>query len=432
MTSEQLAEKTANFDASNLPASPPAKVALADFATRNPEAIVEDGKDFYVVRKPWGDENLVLRIPHNAGSLINGLSQLRLPPRFTAVWHLNSGDIEFIYGPVPEDSPTRSRSFTFHFKDRVFTCQFADSSDILKSIAQHARPNGPVSATNYRNLVSLRALLRFQKGQSGQQIRLQMYLTSFWLRGALVDENDLPDLARHINFYMRYFDRHTPMILIHEQPGNEPDVVDHVVQPYGDFPSSIVARQLDPYLLSLSASAISATEPSQRFIYNYQVLEYAAFYYLREDILRSVRRLLTSPEAPSRLYDVSRQILDIIVEERTSDDAKIVAVFQQAVDPAALWREIERKLPLFSESTVFDGGFTLPPLVKTGWGLDDFKTSWIPKLPDIFRKLRNALVHAREQRLAKCITPSIRNQRLLRPWALLSEIVTEQVITYGE
>ncbi len=162
------------------------------------------------------------------------------------------------------------------------------------------------------------------------------------------------------------------------------------------------------------------------------MLEYAAFYYLREDILRSVRRILASPDAPSHRDDVARQILDIIVEDRTTDEAKIQAVFQQVVDPAALWREIERKLPLFSESTVFDGGFTLPPLVKAGWGLDDFKASWIPKLPDTFRKLRNALVHAREQRLAKCITPSIRNQRLLRPWVLLSEIATEQVITYEE
>lgn len=141
---------------------------------------------------------------------------------------------------------------------------------------------------------------------------------------------------------------------------------------------------------------------------------------------------MSSPDIVVRSDEASRRILDVLVDERTSEEAKITAIVQQAVDPAALWSEIESKADFFSEATEFDGGFVLPALIKKGWGLEDFKAAWTPKVPDAFRKLRNALLHAREQRMARCVAPTGRNQHLLRPWTALIGIASNQVILFGD
>jgi hypothetical protein len=185
-------------------------------------------------------------------------------------------------------------------------------------------------------------------------------------------------------------------------------------------------------MLTLWESGLpGAIEPVRSFLYNYQILEYAAFYYLKEDLARTIRRIVSMPDIVVRADEASRQILDALVEERTTEEAKIASVVQQAVDPAAVWAEIESKADFFADPTEFEGGFTLPALIKKGWGLDDFKHAWIPKLPDSFRKLRNALLHAREQRLARCIAPTALNNHLLRPWNGLISVASSQIILFG-
>ena len=76
-----------------------------------------------------------------------------------------------------------------------------------------------------------------------------------------------------------------------------------------------------------------------------------------------------------RANDAAHEILDILADFRSSDDDKIVVV-KQVIDPKALWREIELNIDVFSSETVFEGGFSLAPLVHSGWSLDDFRINW--------------------------------------------------------
>lgn len=409
---------------------PPA-VDLDRFAATNPESSIEVGTDAVLISKPWGDDSLALRVSHEATAVADALNHVRLPPRFSAIWHLDTKDLEFIYAPLRKDDPVRERKFDFDLAERRFHCEFGDGSERLILLGNASRPVGPPSATDLRNLSGVRNFPRMKKAlqESGNPVEVE--LTSFWIRGCDVPEADLPELARHINFYAVYFDRRTPRILIHEEPVQL--AVERPTQfPFGAFPPSIAARRLDPYMLTLWESSVITSEPIRAFLYNYQILEYSAFYYLREDLARTIRKIVSSPDVVSRSDQASRQILDALVEERTSEEAKITSVVQQAVDPTALWREIDSKIDFFSEATEFDGGFVLPPLVKKGWELDDFRTAWIPKVPDSFRKLRNALLHAREQRMARCVAPTGKNQHLLRPWIGLIAVASSQVILYGE
>lgn len=405
---------------------------LSAFLAANPEASLISLSERLEIQKPWGDDTLAFRVSQENTKLVDALNGVRLPPRLTAIWHLASRDLEIIWGPIRVEDELRSRKFTFTFRGASIRCEFGDASDVLPILADACLTVGTPTATDYRHLANLKEYLRYASKIRAQG-RQPMHLpTSFWLRNVTVPEDTLPDLARHLNFFMAYFDRKTPKILVHE---DDPAIVfgaNPVRYPLGPFPANLTGKPLDPFLLALWESSHSAPDPIRQYLYSYQILEYAAFYHLREEISRGVRRILSTPDLIDRTAEASRQLLEVLAEDKTNDEAKLVAVVQQAADPAAVWAEIAPRTEFFSRPTDFEGGFSLPALIKKEWTLDDFIAAWHPKLPDSMRKLRNGIVHAREQRQARCVMPTRTNQGLMKPWAAIALAVANQVILYGE
>ena len=402
---------------------------LAEFLSRNPESTTIDAGADYRVLRPWGDDTLALSCPKADEDGIRILSRLRLPTRFTAIWHVDTNDVEFIYGFLSLDDDLLNRAFHFSFKGRSIECVFADGSDALRWLALHAQMEKPPGDSGHRNLPQLASFMTFL-AERGDDLSSKVKLTSFWVRRFEGTEQELVELSQHLNFYMYYFDRKTPRILIHEASHAAPSKSIARRYPFGAFPPRLDGRQLDPYLLLLWHGALSAHDAVRAYLYNYQVLEYCAFYYLSTKALQAVRRIIAAPDLAARADVATRALLDRIVEDRLGDDAKIQAVIEESVEPRILWYEIETQMEVFTVPTTFEGGFTLPPLVKEGWTVEDFKTAWIPKVPDQLRKLRNALVHSREQRMAACIAPTPGNHILLKPWASLATAISMQVITY--
>lgn len=404
---------------------------LTQFLSLNPEVKLVPTDDFPIIREPWGDDSVVLRLNAESSELIKSLSSLRLLPRFSAVWHLNSKDIEFIYAPIPANDPLLQRTFVFRFAGNEYTCQFAKATNTVIDIAQSSRPSGPPSDTNYRNLGNIDTFLRREKRRQERRETTDFIVASFFIRNVQCEEDKLASLAKHLNFYMHYFDRRTPLIVIHESPIVEPSTERPIQFPFENFPQTISGSSVDPYLLSLWESSVNTTDTSRRFLYNFQIVEYAAFYYLRDGLSRNIKQVLASPDLPGKIEQASRQILDIMVEEKASDESKFNTVIQESVEPQMVWNEIQSKLRFFSVPTEFDGGCSIPALVAENWTLDIFKSSWLPKLPDSLRKLRNGLVHSRELRQAKCVLPTSHNLHLLRPWAALMSVIANQIIVYG-
>lgn len=405
---------------------------LGPFLAANPEARFKRAEGQAIIGTPWGDTTVEIVVPEENDELVASLNAVFLPPRYTAIFHRDSGDLEVIWGPVPRVFEERSRAFEFRFEGKTYQCKYGEASSRLLRIAEFSRPSGPGPETSYRNLVVLRGYLRRQRRTPESELVTDFSPTSFWITCVPEDENELLRLVRHLNFYMQYFDLKTPHVLIHEEPPSKDTVPPPGRYPFDSFPGVVSARPLDPYLLGLWEGAARATDTFRRFLYRYQIIEYAAFYYLQESTFYSIRKLLASPNLPARLDDSVRQILDMAVEARMDDEAKIVAVIKQVVDPERLWKQIEPALAFFSSDVVFDGGFALPALLKPGWGLDDFKSAWIPKFPDALRKLRNALVHAREARMAKGISPTHANYERIRPWTALVSFAASQVIAFRE
>jgi hypothetical protein len=398
------------------------------FLAHHPESSLKIDGDQATILRPWGDDTLELKVPVDPNNFIEALNSLRLPPRFSALWHLRTNEVEFIYGPLRPTNEILKRSFTFTFKDKEYTCKFAPGSDLLKLLARSARFPSPPSATDHRNLGELRTFLRHTEGENDNS----PVVVSFWLNPAPESETDLTELSRHLNFFMHYYDRLTPQVVIHDDSISVNKMSRPVQHPLGDFPNIISGRPMDPYLLSLWDSSVRAPDPMRRFLYSYQIFEFCAFYFIREELERSLRRILLAPDVPGRIPEVAHQLLDAVVEDRTSEDAKMTSLFQQVIDPAHIWPEIQARADFFSQPTDFEGGLSLSPLIKPGWDLEDFRTAWVPKLPDTLRKLRNALVHAREQRMSKCVAPTLANRRLLMPWAILAVAISSELLVYGD
>jgi hypothetical protein len=160
------------------------------------------------------------------------------------------------------------------------------------------------------------------------------------------------------------------------------------------------------------------------------MLEYAAFYYLSEGATQTVRRILAAPEFSIQPEFGIRQILDALADFKASDEDKIVAVIKQVSDPSVLWKVIETNMSAFSVENTFEGDFSLPPLVKKEWVLEDFRISWHPNLGHSLRKLRNALIHGRESRTARVVLPTRANYARVQPWRELLYTIAAQTVLY--
>lgn len=394
--------------------------SLAEFFLGNPNSVYQATDDGGVIERPWSDDTLQISVKDGDQELIQSLNSVYLPPRFTAIWHKDTKDIEFIWTITSPDNPYLSRSFEFRFQDRTYRCEFGDTSTRLLALANAAMPVAPPTATQYRNLFFIQSAPAGGQGSRAKP-------SSFWIRDVKWDETRIVELALHINFYMSLYDPSSPFIMIHA-----PDISSRPPSPAAMpslFPQTIVGRRLDLYLLLLWETA-RTREPFLQFLYLYQILEYAAFYYLDVEVAAKVKRLLASPDAMLRVDETIHGLIEAVVDLRGSDEAKIAAVIKLVIEPDSLWPSFEVEATSFSSGVTFDGGFSLVALINEGWGLDDFRTGGFPKVADYYRKMRNALSHGREKRMTDVIYPTERNAALLGPWLLPLRRIAAHAILY--
>lgn len=405
---------------------------LQVFLDRNPGSELRERGKSVVMAAPWGDPTLILQIDEGADDLIAALNAVYLPPRLTAIWHLDSRDLEIIFTAHPLRPSLRERSFEFQLGGRTYRCLFAPSSSRLMAIAVASRPTAPPSETDHRNLQSYFLYHHHVKEHPDSELAKEGCPTSFFIRGLEYEEDSVIQLVRELNFFMAYADPKTPKILVHRsQISGAPSHKDPLTAAE-QFPSLLRGRHVDPNLLGLWESSINAADPFRRFIYLFQILEYCAFYHVQEDILRVIRRAIQSPDAPARVGEIAREILDAVVEDRVQEPQKLIAGIDRCVDPASLWKMIEPNTGHFAQELRFDGGFVLPALISERWTLEDFRRAWSPKFADSLRKIRNALVHARESRQVGVIAPTQENYEKLGPWLAPLQVAAMEAIVFGD
>ena len=406
------------------------RAKLQEFLSRNPEAEVRAGEHDPLVSQPWGEVAIEIPLRSDDEELFEALNAVRLPPRFTAIWHEDSRDFEVIFTVLRSDDRILERQFDFRYRGSCYRCGFGPSSPRLRAIARKARPSGSVSRSNFRNLQPLYRFEHYLEEHPDADYIKNGKPTSFWIRGiGCYDDDRIGDLVRNLNFHMSYFDRDSPTIVIHEELVSPHNVGDQDRSDINCFPDSLSGHDIDQHLLVLWASAQEG-DLFLRFIQYYQILEYAGFYHVKEEVRREVERAIAAPDAGSRPDKVAQQLLDAIAADRRPDEAKINAVIEECVDAREMWDVLGGSLSAFAEDVKLDGGFVLPALVSASTNYDDFIQSWNRQFPAALHRVRNALVHARESRQSTTIAPTTANFARLSPWLLPLSQTAARVMLY--
>ena len=407
------------------------RAKLQAFLSRNPEAEVRaEGREPSVSR-PWGEEAIEIPLRNDDDELLEALNAVRLPPRFTAVWHEDTREFEVIFTVLMKGDHLLERRFEFRYRGSCYHCSFGPSSPRLRVIARTARPSGRGFHSDFRNLQSFYRFEHLLEEHPDMDYVRNGKPTSFWIRGIDdYDDDRVGDLIRNLNFHMSYFDRHTPTILIHEESVESHNVDDLHPPQIVDFPNTLSGQNIDHHLLILWESA-RQVDPFRRFIHYYQILEYAGFYHVKDKVRREIERAIAAPDAVSRPGRVAQQILDAISTERRPDEAKINEMIEECVDLQEMWDILDGSLAVFSEDVELDGGFILPALVSASTVYEDFAQSWNRQFPPALHRVRNALVHARESRQSTTIAPTTVNYSRLSPWLLPLSQTAARVMLYS-
>ncbi len=411
---------------------------LAPFLKQNPYSKVQKTKRGYFVINPWNDDSLrfVLEASSQA-DLIDALNNLILPPRFTAIYHLDSNTMEYIYALLGEDDPCFSRQFKFTLAGKHYFCKFAESSQRLLTLSKSSERTKKYTKTAYRNLVEIKDYAEYLTERTIRSFEEDYFIgmkpISFYVEGFKnFDEAIVTEVSKHLNFFMQYYDRDCPYTIIHSFETESLKMSKQLKLIETTFPNNISTRRQDPFLLDLALAAITSTvEPRLQFLYYYQILEYAGFYYVDTEIKRHLLKIINTPDIQSNPDRYIPEMLDKITELYQGEEAKLDRIVQVSCNSDIIWKEIQQNRSFFLQKQEFDGGHAMEPLISEDMTNESFRVAWHPKVIKNLRGIRNALVHGRERRVTQVISPTKQNDLKIRSLVPLIRRIAEQVIIYG-
>ena len=88
-------------------------------------------------RRGHGLWHVLLLLPRAKSKLSEIVNSLILPPRFSAIYHMDTNTMEYIYTRLKLDDPILSRQFIFNLDDKQYLCKF----DIRQSAAEGFPPD---------------------------------------------------------------------------------------------------------------------------------------------------------------------------------------------------------------------------------------------------------------------------------------------------
>lgn len=405
---------------------------LDPFFSLNPISEHKEAEGSLLIALPWNDPTVRIAVKQKDEGLIEALNSVYLPPSLCAFWHKDTKDIEFVWLPVTADTELQNRSFEINFEGRIIKCEWDISSERLIKIAEVAMMATFLpEQSNYRNLISFQRALNYRRRheRANEKIPGISQPLSFWIRNVDWDQDVITRMCKHVNFYMRYYDTESPIVLIVEEMP-KPLYVKTARFPHGNFPSHLNLRSIDPYVLDLWLAAVTVDDPFRKFLHSYQIIEYFSHYYITDKVKEEIRKLLIKPDALNQIDKLTSQVVDAMTFSFVDYQSKLNQLIQECVNPENLWPVADLHRGTFCKPIIFDGGFVQEALIGEKDQMTDFTKAWPATFVKRLDSLRNVLAHAREKRHATGIAPTRSNHDLLRPWADLTLHVASEVIIY--
>lgn len=400
--------------------------SLEMFKSNNESISIELLKDKYLIRNPWNDSSIHLLFKKDDNYEL--LRNIILPEELVAIYHKSESKLEVIAGPIFKDHSLFNRVFEFNYNGNIYKC-FADQvTSELKYLAEHFVIADTFTSSYHRNLPMLRDYFtqRMPKKFIEETVPI-----SFFIVGNFFDFNwDFIPLLKHINFYMTYFERSSPTIIILDKKEEFEKFKTPCLYNFSKaFPNKINSQLIDPILLDIFSVAQETKDIRLKFIFFYQILEYSSYYYLNSKLKSKLSSILKSPDLPF----IAADYIKIIVEElkdhfsQKDDYQKLELTILDYCSIDDFKYEIECNWEYFSEDQEFDGGFKMSKVLKDKDSIQTMIDSDLLKFVKNIDRIRNVIVHLRESRENKVILPTNRNNNLLSPYLFLLRRIAEKV-----
>lgn len=395
---------------------------LSLFLKNNPQCRInhDENKNKIVIENPWDNTDGITILLEFQNEKIEELNNILINPLFDAIIHIDQNQIEFIYGFIdPKDESDAliiDRKFEILLNGERYTCYFKEPSERMLLLAKGFRRQHRILGQDYvpqmmqyKDFLNKDTLPEPIQKYFENRIPRNFYIES----EKKIDEVDLVKVARHVNFIMRYYDRESPTIEIRQKVEKSNRQTYTPKQLIEDrFPTVANIREIDEYLLQLIEVARNTT-PRFAFIYYYQVIEYAAFYYLDSKVKKDLKQILRNPTFIECSDNDVSQLFTYLCEKMENDDVKMQKVIEEYCDPSVIWKEIEHNKDFFSTLIEFEGDVKIEALIASDTTEETWKKMWMPQMYKYFTKIRNSIAHAREKRQSNVISPCASNSLLL-------------------
>lgn len=398
------------------------------FKKNNPNSVVELSDNHTHIQKLWNDDTFFLRFKKSSN--INFLNYLEFPERLSAIYHKRRKEYEIIFAPIKSDSHLIGRKFDFIFDGVKFTAEFKAPSSAFNCIASAFREYDAPSDTDYRNLRPFRDYNRREDDNTPDFVK--RYFSdkipiNFFIKGPFDKIDSHINLLKHLDFYMAYFERSSPKIVFFNEQNYNHSFDQPCLTAKSNFPLCISSTKIDDVLLDLIQVARRGENARMSYIFYFQVLEYCAYYFLKNDLKRRLNNIVCNPDL---IYNSGRYS-ELIIEEfkdhfKSNDDGmKLLQLINEFVTYEDIKNEISVNYQYFMKPVEFDGGFHLAAIIKGEDCIENPSKEIISTIKKNIEQIRNVLVHVRESRENKVIYPTEKNNQLIIPYLYLIRRIAE-------
>lgn len=399
---------------------------LVTLLANNPGIEIKAPVGEYELLNTWNDRSLSFKFKKRQN--LTSLLHIKFPEQLVAIYNTELKRLEFIFTAVEKDSKLKDRKFDFLFKGNNFECSFGPISESLKLLAISFKEKTADSSTDYRHFRFLRDIhtKTFLKDYFKDHLIL-----SFFIEGNFENiDFDFISLSKSLNFYMSYFDRVTPKIIIHAKNYEEEN---HnkacYYELFDTFPKQIKAVNIDSTLLDTFMVANLTENIRLKFIFYFQILEYASYYYLDSRIQNRILQTFKNPSIYDRPEDFSKSLIEELKDHfsQKDDSIKLEKTITENVTIEDIRNEISENKEFFSQDLEFEGGLKINKILKDAKSVDSLKDDDLILIKKNIEKIRNVLVHLRESRENKVILPSQANNNKLLPYLYVLRRIAEKV-----
>lgn len=403
---------------------------LENFQKNNSSVSIEEKDDIVVISNAWEDNSLELAVPKEDAGLLDDIVLFK---EFAAVYFKSTKTFEFIFDVINKNSDLIGRSFKFSFKGNQFRAEYKTPSKEFVIVAKSFVKKEDDSVSEYRNLNGFKYYYDYLASDK-DKTKIENYVPiNFFVQGesmSSLSTSELISLFKHLNFYMNYYDRGTPYIVILDEDRTYTN--DEHNNPKLDFPEEINACQIDNTLLDLFQTAKITSSVRLKYLFYYQVLEYCSYYYLKDDLKHKLKKIVKQPDL---LSDSDKYVQKLIDEMRDSikndkDEVLLERVITTYCDYTEIKNELIANGEFFTKELQFDGGFVLKKLFNNVEEINSPHPDIMKNIKERIDKLRNVMVHVRESRENKVIFPTRHNTDLLTPYMFLIRRIAE-VVAYS-